>query len=196
VNLNLPTPASSRTRKHQKLVFALVAAGTILISIALLSWLTGVRQVALSEAASLFAPARVNYPAPQLTLTDLRGNTVSLADYRGRVVLVNNWATWCPPCVAEMPELQAYFSAHSGPGFVLVGIEAGDPAVQVADFVRQYALTFPVWLDPQSSSLASFHNWSIPSSYVIDRDGTVRLAWAGPVDRSTLEKYLTPLLEK
>jgi len=194
--MTLPTPAPSRSKKPQKLVLTLVAAGTVLISIAVLSWLTGVRQAAVSGAASLFAPARIDDPAPRLTLTDVRGNTVSLADYRGRVVLVNNWATWCPPCQAEMPELQSYFSAHSGQGFVLVGIEAGDPAVQVADFVRQYALTFPVWLDPQSSALASFHNWSIPSSYVIDRDGTVRLAWAGPVDRPTLEKYLTPLLEK
>jgi peroxiredoxin len=192
----LPTPRPSQPRKHQKLVYSFVAAGTILVSIALLSWLTGARQSALFEAAALFAPASENAPAPQLALADLRGNAVSLEDYRGRVVLVNNWATWCPPCLAEMPELQAYYSAHADQGFVLVGIEAGDPAAQVADFVRQHALTFPIWLDLQNSALAAFHNWSIPSSYVIDRDGNVRLAWAGPVDRSTLEKYLTPLLEK
>jgi peroxiredoxin len=194
--MTIQPPPHPRSRKHQKLVFSLVAAGTILISIALLSWLTGARQAALSSAASLFAPARVDYPAPALVLADLQGNAVSLQDYQGSVVLVNNWATWCPPCLAEMPELQAYYSAHAQQGFVLVGIEAGDPAAQVADFVHRYALTFPVWLDLQSSALAAFHNWSIPSTYVVDRDGTVRLSWAGPVDRATLEQYLTPLLEK
>jgi len=194
--MTAPTPPPVRSQRHQKLIYTFVAAGTILISIALLSWLTGVRQADLSGAAALFAPARVDYPAPQLQLADLQGNAVSLAGYRGRVVLVNNWATWCPPCQAEMPELQAYYASHADQGFVLVGVEAGEPAGQVAAFVRQYALTFPVWLDPQSSALAAFQNWSIPSSYVIDRTGTVRLVWAGPVDRSTLEKYLTPLLEK
>ena len=65
-------------------------------------------------------PGEMNYPAPALTLTDMQDQTVSLADYKGQWVLVNNWATWCPPCRAEMPELNAFFEAHKDEGFVFV----------------------------------------------------------------------------
>jgi peroxiredoxin len=140
-------------------------------------------------------PAPVNFAAPELTLYDLDGEQVSLADFEGQVVLVNNWATWCPPCKAEMPTLQAYYEKHKDQGFLLIGIEAGEPADEVAQFVEDYKLTFPIWLDPQNKALSAFHNQNLPSSYVIDRQGTVRLAWVGAISKSILEKFLTPLLE-
>jgi cytochrome c biogenesis protein CcmG, thiol:disulfide interchange protein DsbE len=140
-------------------------------------------------------PAPVNFAAPDLTLNDLDGAQASLADFRGQVVLVNNWATWCPPCKAEMPTLQAYYEEHKDQGFLLVGIEAGEPVDEVAQFVDDYKLTFPIWLDPQNKALSAFHNQSLPSSYLIDREGVVRLAWVGAVSKSILEKYVTPMLE-
>ena len=151
-----------------------------------------------NETAQLpsVVPAQVNFPAPDLSLNDVEGNPVSLADYRGRVVLVNNWATWCPPCKAEMPALQAYYEDHQDQGFVLVAIEAGEPADEVAQFASDYGLTFPVWLDPDSAALEAFNNFTLPSSYVIDAQGTVRLAWSGAISREMLETYLTPLLEE
>jgi len=136
----------------------------------------------------------VNYPAPELTLSDLQGNPSSLTDYLGQVVLVNNWATWCPPCKAEMPALQAYYQTHTAQGFVILGIEAGEPADEVTAFVEQYGLTFPVWLDAKGLALEAFRNFSLPSSYVIDRDGVVRLAWSGAISREMLEKYVTPVV--
>ena len=151
-----------------------------------------------NETAQLpsVVPAQVNFPAPDLSLSDVEGNPVSLADYRGQVVLVNNWATWCPPCKAEMPALQAYYEDHQDQGFVLVAIEAGEPADEVAQFASDYGLTFPVWLDPDSAALEAFNNFTLPSSYVIDAQGTVRLAWSGAISREMLETYLTPLLEE
>jgi cytochrome c biogenesis protein CcmG, thiol:disulfide interchange protein DsbE len=131
-----------------------------------------------------------------LTLTDLQGSPVSLETYRGRVVLVNNWATWCPPCKAEMPELQAYYETHASDDFVIIAIESGEPADQVTDFVQSYGLTFPVWLDPKGTALEAFQNWDLPSSYIVDRDGTVLMSWTGQINQATLEKYVTPLLEK
>jgi hypothetical protein len=95
-----------------------------------------------------------------------------------------------------MPALQSFFLAHSSDGFVVVAIEAGDPRNQVADSIRQLGLTFPVWLDPQSEALDAFHNPNLPSSYLIDREGVLRMAWMGAVDLPTLEKYVTPLLEE
>ncbi len=141
-------------------------------------------------------PSVVNFPAPDLTLNDLNGRKVNLSDYRQQIVLLNNWAIWCPPCKDEMPTLLKYYNAHSDQGFMLIGIEAGDPAKDVASFVDEYGISFPVLLDPNNKSLIAFHNDSLPSSYVIDHNGNVILAWTGPVSRAMLEKYLTPLLEQ
>jgi peroxiredoxin len=139
-------------------------------------------------------PAEVNYPAPELALENIQGQTESLADFRGQVVLVNNWATWCPPCKAEMPTLVAFYNDHVKDGLMIIAIEAGEPKDQVQQFVNQYQMPFAVWLDPGSKALAAFKNGSLPNSYVIDRAGTVRLMWTGQINRETLEKYVTPLL--
>jgi peroxiredoxin len=141
-------------------------------------------------------PSAVNFPAPAITLNDLDGRSISLTDYTKQIVLVNNWATWCPPCKSEMPTMQDYYKEHVNEGFILVGIEAGDTKEQVASFVKEHAITFPILLDPNNISLIAFHNESLPSSYVIDRSGTVVLAWTGPISHAMLEKYLTPLLEQ
>jgi peroxiredoxin len=140
-------------------------------------------------------PVEVNYPAPELTLSDLEGNPVSLSDYRGQVVLVNNWAIWCPPCKAEMPVLQVYYNDHKDEGFTIIGIESGEPSAEVKAFVEQYGLTFPIWPDQSSQALVAFRNSSLPSSYVIDQEGQVRYAWTGAISREMLEKYITPLME-
>lgn len=141
-------------------------------------------------------PAVVDFPAPDLALTNLDGQPVALSDFQGRVVLVNNWATWCPPCKAEMPTLQAYFEDYQDQGFEIVAIEAGDPASQVAAFAKDYGLSFHVWPDPEQKALIAFRNTGLPNSYVIDGSGQVRLAWTGAISRDMLEKYITPLLEE
>jgi peroxiredoxin len=141
-------------------------------------------------------PVQVSFPAPDLALTDLSGKPVQLAGTHGQVVLLNNWATWCPPCKEEMPELQAYYELHQAQGFMLVAVAQSDPVEAVREFVLKERLTFPVWLDPKNLSLAAFGNMSMPNSYVIDRFGTVRLAWTGPVNRDILEQFITPLLEE
>jgi peroxiredoxin len=140
-------------------------------------------------------PASVDHPAPELALDDLQGKPASLADYHGQVILVNNWATWCTPCQQEMPELETYYERHHNQDFTVIAVEAGEPLAEVSNFVKEYALTFPVWLDPHDQAYAAFRYPGLPTSYVIDREGKVRLVWMGAVSRDALEKYLTPLLE-
>lgn len=140
-------------------------------------------------------PAKVNFKAPELALRDLSGTETALEDYRGQVVLVNNWATWCPPCKDEMPALQAYYARHKDQGFNLIAIEAGESLEEVAAFAKNYDLTFIVWLDPNTSAMQAFNNYNLPSSYVIDRKGVVRLAWTGAISLEMLEKHVTPLIE-
>jgi cytochrome c biogenesis protein CcmG/thiol:disulfide interchange protein DsbE len=141
-------------------------------------------------------PIEVNFPAPELTLNDLDGNLINLTDFLGSVVMVNNWATWCPPCKAEMPTLQEFYSDHSQENFTILAIEAGDPIPDVKQFVSDNELTFPILLDPMNLALRAFQNDNLPSSYVIDRAGMVRLAWTGPISLEMLEKSITPLLEE
>lgn len=140
-------------------------------------------------------PVKVDYPAPSLRLTDLAGTPVSLADYRGQVVLVNLWATWCPPCKEEMPALEAFYRKYAEDGFVIIAINDGDPAPDVLQFVEEYGLTFPVWLDPTYiATEKAFKSLSLPSSYVIDRDGQVVLSWIGGINSRSLEKYVAPVI--
>jgi len=149
-----------------------------------------------SNTGSSVTPAEVSYPAPELTLNSLHGEKVSISDYLNQTLLINNWAVWCPPCKYEMPTLEKYFEEHRDHGFMLVGIEAGDPHDQVASFVDEYGLTFEILLDPNERAMSLFKNDNLPSSYVIDRNGMVVLAWTGPISHAMLEKYVTPLLEQ
>lgn len=148
------------------------------------------------QAEPIFPPARIDKPAPALTLEALDGSQVSLQDFEGKVVLVNNWATWCPPCRAEMPELNSYYQEHVDQGFLVVAIEAGSPQENVQSFVDSTGINFPVLLDPKTESLKGFQNASLPNSFVIDREGQLRLTWTGAINEATLEEHVNPLLEE
>lgn len=142
-------------------------------------------------------PVRVNFASPELTLTDIDGVTHSLVDYRGQVVLVNLWATWCPPCKAEMPTLQTFHDKYLDKGFTVIAINDGDPTPDVLQFVDDYKLTIPVWLDPTYTATEdAFKTMNLPSSYIIDREGTVRLNWVGEISNKMLEKYVTPIIKE
>jgi len=186
---------SKITNRLSIAVVTLIAGGIFLLGAGLIPLLTNAQQKALESAAPIFPPATTNFSAPQLSLFDLQGNPVSIDEYSGQVILINNWATWCPPCKSEMPELQAFYASHAAEGFVILAIESGEPADQVAAFVKEYGMTFPVWLDPQGKALEIFQNWNLPSSYVIDRKGIVRLTWTGAINLPTLKMYVSPLLE-
>jgi cytochrome c biogenesis protein CcmG, thiol:disulfide interchange protein DsbE len=142
-------------------------------------------------------PVKVKYSAPELELTDTAGNPASLASYRGQVVLVNLWATWCPPCKAEMPALESFYRKHKDEGFVIVAINDGDPTADVIQFVQEYGLSFPVWLDPKYiATEQAFRTLNLPSSFVIDRNGTIVLSWVGGINSKTLEKVVTPIIKE
>lgn len=142
-------------------------------------------------------PIEAEYPAPGLTLTDIAGIERSLAEYRGRVVLINLWATWCEPCKREMPALQAFHDKYNDDGFSVIAINDGDPTADVLQFVKDFRLTFPVWLDPTYIATEdAFKTMGLPSSFVIDRNGIVRLYWVGAINTKNLEQYVTPIIRE
>lgn len=173
----------------------LIGFGLIAIGVAAMTLITLRRSQGVGQDVSA-APVKVDYPAPSLSLTDLEGAARSLSDYRGQVVLVNIWATWCPPCREEMPTLESFYREYRDRGFVIIGVNDGDIAIDVRDFVSAYGLTFPVWLDPAYLSESAFNTMNLPSSFVIDRQGQVRLQWVGGIDREKLEQYVVPIIEE
>ncbi|MGD8822989.1 MAG: TlpA disulfide reductase family protein [Anaerolineales bacterium] len=146
------------------------------------------------EAKACSPPANVSFPAPDLALSDLEGNLIHLKDLQGEVVVLNAWATWCPPCRAEMPDLEAFHQAYQDQGLRLVGINIGERLEQVQAFVQSRQISFQIWLDPDESSLRAFNTISLPSTFVIDRSGQVRLIWSGMTCFDQLESNVAPLL--
>ena len=188
-----------RNNKHRYKILGMALIGVGLLMLGLAAWVLlpkpDTSGTTNREEISAI-PSVAAYKAPEVSLTDLDGSPVSLADFAGQVVLVNNWATWCPPCKAEMPTLQGYYEAHRDQGFTIVAIEAGDSSEAVAEFVDEYGLTFPVWPDLEQKALDAFRNPNLPNSAVIDRNGAVRYVWTGTITRNVLEEYITPLVEE
>lgn len=191
-------PKKSKSKKKGNNFLPLVLAGLGLMILAVIGFYTFTDQAGGQGENNEFAfpPITVNQPAPDLTLQDLDGNQVSLSDYRGEVILLNNWATWCPPCKEEMPEFNQYYNSYKDQGFQVIAVEAGDPEQQVRAFVEENGIDFIILLDPKNLSLKTYQNQSLPNSFVIDREGNLRLAWTGAINLATLEQYVTPLLEE
>ena len=191
----------NQNRILRVLPLVLIGFGLIILGVAgFILWPSpqdgGSAESAETDHLNSSIPVAVDFPAPELAVERLDGTPVSLDDYRGRVILVNNWATWCPPCKAEMPTLQAFYEAHEKQGFLIVAIDAGDAIADVERFVQEYGLTFDVLVDPGMTAMQAFSNYGLPSSYLIDESGTVRLAWTGAISRDMLETHITPLLEE
>lgn len=189
-----PDPMSNQTPFQRILAFIVIGIGLIAVGVAAMALLT-MRQTQVGREISAI-PAKVNYAAPSLTLNDLEGKPHSLDDYLGQVVLVNLWATWCPPCLEEMPVFEGFYRDYSASGFLIIAINDGDPLSDVQEFVENYGLTFPVWSDPEYLTEQTFETMNLPSSYVIDRQGRVRLRWVGAISRAMLEKYVLPIIEE
>lgn len=185
-----------QTTSQNPIAFIAVGIGLIAVGVAAINLLAPRSSQTQGAAESSVVPVAVNYPAPSVTLKDLEGNSNTLSDHRDQVVLVNMWATWCPPCVAELPTLNAFYKDHSGDGFVIIGIDDGEAQDVVQSFVTQKGLTFPIWLDPSYLSESAFKTMNLPSSFLIDRQGQVRLQWVGGISRAMLDKYVVPIINE
>jgi peroxiredoxin len=119
---------------------------------------------------------------PALALNDLGGRQHSLADYRGRVVLVNFWATWCEPCREEMASMRALQQRLAGRPLVILLVNHGEARVRVSEFVKREALAFPILLDPNQDAPRAWRVRVLPSSFLIGRDGRVRYGVIGEID--------------
>jgi len=182
--------AKQRTggRRSALTAIGIAAGGLILVGVLLLA-------VTRTTAGSI-VPARVGSTLSDFTLTDLFGKQVRLSDYAGRPVLVNAWATWCPPCRAEMPALHDFYQAHQAEGFTLLAVNAGESQSQVQSFIQQMGFTFPVLLDPNTSLLDALGIHSYPTSILVGRDGTIKTIHVGMLTVDQLQTEIAPLLSQ
>ncbi len=153
---------------------------------------------AIPSADRVFYPerkVRLNEPAPDFALPTGEGTRIQLASLRGKVVLLNFWATWCPPCRAEMPVLESAYRRYGDDGFVVLAVDVGETAEQVRAFREEFGITFPTVLDPGPVADA-YGVLGIPTSFFLDREGVVRLRWSGPVDEGLVRQKVEELLNR
>lgn len=134
--------------------------------------------------------ATVGQPAPNFSLTTPEGETVELARLRGAPVVLNFWATWCGPCRAEMPELQAIYEDRRPRGLHVIGVDIQDSAEAVTAFRRSLGITFPTPLDSDGAVTRRYLVRGVPTTIVIDSDGIVRDIHVGPINRRALDQKL------
>ena len=150
--------------------------------------------IVAGTASSAIAPATV---APDFTLHAMGGPNLRLKEQRGRVVMVNFWATWCAPCRQEMPHLNRLYEKYRGAGFVLLGVNVDDDTSKAAEVAAKLGVTFPVLLDTEKSVSKLYDLSTMPSTVIIDRDGKVRYVHRGYLAgyEENYEKQIRELLK-
>ncbi len=134
------------------------------------------------------APAR-SYTAPKL-----HGGTGSLAQYRGRVVLVNLWATWCSPCRSETPSLERLYQQRRARGLVVLGVDQGESAARIAAFAREMKLTYPILIDEEQRYGRTYAAVGLPTTIVVNRAGRIVQGIDGELTFAAMREAVDPLL--
>lgn len=131
-----------------------------------------------TTGGTLPASPREGFPAPDFTLDLLGGGQATLSELRGKVVMVNLWASWCAPCRIEMPAIEKVYQAYKEQGFVVLGVNSTfqDSETDAASFTRELNLTFPVLLDRTGAVSARYQLRALPSTFFVDRQGIIRSA--------------------
>lgn len=189
---------NGKARRKQQLDPRWVIGGALVLILAIVAIMIVTREESNDTEAAAVAQAE------DFTLPNFDGDQVSLADFRGQYVLVNFWASWCPPCKREMPDLHAYYEDYKDEGFTVLAVSTNDEMANALEFVETNDLTFPVVLDFnavvydkfKAYALAEYGTSGLPTSYLISPDGQVVKVWQpGMITRAELERDVTPLLK-
>ncbi len=152
------------------------------------------RSVTLTAAASGPAP-KEGQPAPDFSVPLLDGSAFRLSDHRGQAIWINFWATWCPPCRAEMPDIQEVYTAYRDQGLRVVALSIGEARGDVQAYVNKTGLTFDIGLDSDTSVSAQYRIVGIPTHFFVDRDGVLREIRIGALNKKGMEERVLSLLE-
>ena len=150
-----------------------------------------------STTGKISAPQK-GFPAPNFELKTPQGETVRLSDLRGQAVLVNLWATWCPPCRAEMQTIETVYNEYKDQNFTVLGVNMTyqDEPLEIIPFVNEQKLTFPILLDETGEMASAYQLKSLPSSFFIDRAGFINeVVIGGPMAEALLRTRVEQILK-
>jgi cytochrome c biogenesis protein CcmG, thiol:disulfide interchange protein DsbE len=188
--------ASVRWRPSPGALRNIVATLLVAVGIAALVWVFDRPGTVNSQSVTVTAAARgaapeIGKPAPDFEFTMTDGTTVHLSDFKGRPVWINFWASWCPPCRAENPDIQDLYNAHKdADGLVLLAPAIGEGRDSVAGYMQRADLHYPVGADTDTQIAANYRVLGIPTHIFVDRDGIIREMRVGALGRKTMEKKL------
>ncbi len=169
----------------------------LVVLVAALVWIfISADRVGTSTAGAIPAP-RQGFLAPDFTLSTPDGEIFTLSKLQGQAVLVNLWATWCPPCRAEMPAIQKLYDEYKDQGFVVLAINMTyqDDFSAIAPFMQEYNLSFPILIDETGNVARKYELRSLPSSFFIDRNGIIQeVVIGGPMAEALLRTRIESLL--
>ena len=171
-----------------------IAITLIVLGAGSLLWMGQQSSVSTTQASNQITQSPGNTSAPDFTLSSPDGQQISLSDYEGQVILVNLWATWCPPCKAEMPTINAFYETHKENGFVVLAVNSQEGASTVKNFIQSNDFTFPVLLDTQGQVMDRYHVRALPTSFIIDRNGVIQHIQTGEITSQQLQAIVEPLL--
>lgn len=145
-----------------------------------------------------YTPVNIGDYAPGFILTDMNNKNIALSDYKGKKVILNFWATWCPPCVKEMPLLQEIYTSYSSPlfkmgergDFVVIGINYNEDYDRVKKFISEHGITFTILIDSELKTSMNYGVIGLPVTFFIGRDGRIREKFKGELNRKLLEDIL------
>lgn len=148
-----------------------------------------------AKAGELEPAPEAGHPAPDFALTDLDGNTVRLSDLRGKVVFINFWATWCPPCRAEMPEIEAVHQEYKDKGVVVIGVDISEPESTVRQYIQRGGFTWTIVMDSTGEVARNYNIAAIPTSFFLDREGVIRAVNIGAMTKRAMEEKLAKVMQ-
>ena len=175
------TMKESKKFNYRPIVLVFLAVASIVILLA------------LNLEKPFFAPVsleqlKTGQAAPDFSFPGLDGKMVRLSDYRGKVVLVNIWATWCPPCVDEMPSMETLYQKFKGKSFEILAVSVDEAGVTaVAPFMKKHKLTFPALIDSKATIRTTYGITGVPESFIIDKNGILIKKIIGPIDWADIE---------
>ena len=190
-----------RAAQHQKKVQQsnrLLIAAIILIvgGLSAIFWMSSQTAAPRETTNSYGAPALAKQggTVTDFTIGSLDGDPIALADYEGDVIIMNFWATWCPPCRAEMPGINRFYEAYKDDGLVVLAINEEESAETVRPFIQSNEFSFPILLDIEGRVAQQYSTRSFPTTFIIDREGVIQHVQTGEISEDELARIVLPLL--
>ncbi len=195
----------AKARKRSSVLYV-VTAGIVLLFIGVASWSamnyspsSTSASLGSSKSAQANSPSSLGYlqgaTAPDFTYTLLDGTEMSLSSLRGKPVVLNFWASWCPPCRAEARTLEKVWEAYKGKGVQFLGVAVNDQEKDAKAFLKEFGITYPNGQDTTTKISASYAITGIPETFFITKDGKIARHWIGPIEEKQLSSFIEGILQ-